>query len=224
MIILYRTPDNKDDAGAGYISLLEQDLREGQAINSSLESELKQLKECNRNQREELVALKEALQTRNDNQTLTTEESTSNGIFLWNICDVSQKMVAARQGENPTEQSQPFYVYGYKMCLEIQLMGDGIGKNTHMSLFFVIMKGEFDNILQWPFTSKVTFKLINQTGGRDIIDSFKPDPMSSSFRKPRSDMNIASGCPKFALMNDSFVTDDKVLMIEFSVAIPPNYE
>ena len=31
-----------------------------------------------------------------------------------------------------------------------------------MSLFFVVMKGEFDNTLQWPFTHKVTFKLINQ--------------------------------------------------------------
>ena len=32
--------------------------------------------------------------------------------------------------------------------------GDGIGKGTHLSLFFVVMHGEFDNILQWPFTHK----------------------------------------------------------------------
>ena len=51
------------------------------------------------------------------------------------------------------------------MCLRIYILGDGIGKGTHMSLFFVVMKGEFDNILQWPFTHKVTFKLINQCGG-----------------------------------------------------------
>ncbi len=225
---LYRPPDNKHDAGAGYMSLLEQDLHKEQAVNSSLESELKLLKECNRKQREELVVLKEALQTRRDNQILTTEESPSNGTFTWKICDISRMMMEARQGENPTEQSEPFYLYGYKMCLEIQLMGDGIGKNTNVSLFFVIMKGEFDNILSWPFTSKVMFKLINQTGNRDIIDTFQPDPMSSSFQKPKSDMNIASGCPRFAscteLMNERFVTDDTVLMIEFSVAIPPNYE
>ena len=73
-------------------------------------------------------------------------------------------------------------------------MGYGIGKGTHLSLFFVVMRGEFDNILQWPFTHKVTVKLINQAGGRDIVDTFQPDPMSSSFRKPKSDVNIASGC------------------------------
>ena len=45
--------------------------------------------------------------------------------------------------------SPPFYTsnQGYKMCLRLYLNGDGIGKGTHMSLFFVVMKGEFDNII-----------------------------------------------------------------------------
>ena len=102
------------------------------------------------------------------------------------------------------------------MCLRVYLNGDGIGKNSHMSLFFVVMKGEFDDILQWPFAHKVTFKLINQTGGRDIIDTFQPDPMSSSFRKPKSDMNIASGCPHFVshteLKSGDFIKDDAIFI------------
>jgi len=28
---------------------------------------------------------------------------------------------------------------------------------------------------------------------------FQPDPDSSSFRQPQTEMNIASGCPQFAL-------------------------
>ncbi|CAF4853104.1 unnamed protein product, partial [Rotaria sp. Silwood1] len=32
---------------------------------------------------------------------------------------------------------------------------------------------------------------------RHIIDSFRPDVRSSSFQRPRSEMNIASGIPKF---------------------------
>ena len=78
--------------------------------------------------------------------------------------------------------SIPFYSghYGYKMCLSLYILGDGIGKNTHMSLFFVVMKGEFDAILQWPFTHKVSFRLINQHHGRDIVDVFQPDPLSSA--------------------------------------------
>ena len=46
--------------------------------------------------------------------------------------------------------STPFYSgrYGYKMYFHLYIMGDGIGKGMHLSLFFVVMNGEFDNILQ----------------------------------------------------------------------------
>jgi len=35
------------------------------------------------------------------------------------------------------------------------LSGDGSGKNTHISLFFVVMKGEYDALQTWPFQKKV---------------------------------------------------------------------
>ena len=146
------------------------------------------------------------------------ENSNYDGAIIWKIPQFSQRMSDAQTGKYTSIFSLPFYTgrYGYKMCLRLYILGDGIGKNSHMSLFFVIMKGEFDNILQWPFTHKVTFKLINQTGGRDIIDTFQPDPMSSSFRKPKSDMNIASGCPRFVshteLKSSGFIQDDTVFI------------
>ena len=146
------------------------------------------------------------------------ENSNYDGTIIWKIPQFSQRMSDAQTGKYTSIFSLPFYTgrYGYKMCLRLYILGDGIGKNSHMSLFFVIMKGEFDNILQWPFTHKVTFKLINQTGGRDIIDTFQPDPMSSSFRKPKSDMNIASGCPRFVshteLKSGGFIVEDTVFI------------
>ena len=146
------------------------------------------------------------------------ENSNYDGTIIWKIPQFSQRMSDAQTGKYTSIFSLPFYTgrYGYKMCLRLYILGDGIGKNSHMSLFFVVMKGEFDNILQWPFTHKVTFKLINQTGGRDIIDTFQPDPMSSSFRKPKSDMNIASGCPRFVshteLKTGGFIEDNTVFI------------
>ncbi len=146
------------------------------------------------------------------------ENSNHDGSMIWKIPQFSQRMADAQTGRYTSIFSLPFHSgrYGYKMCLRLYILGDGIGKNTHMSLFFVVMKGEFDNILPWPFTHKVTFKLINQTSGRDIIDTFQPDPMSSSFRKPKSDMNIASGCPRFAshteLKNNGFILDDTIFI------------
>ena len=140
------------------------------------------------------------------------------GSMIWKIPQFSQRRADAQNGKYMSQYSTPFYSgrYGYKMCLRLYIMGHGIGKGTHLSLFFVVMRGEFDNILQWPFTHKVTFKLINQAGGRDIVDTFQPDPMSSSFRKPKSDMNIASGCPRFVshteLERGGFIVDDTVFI------------
>ena len=146
------------------------------------------------------------------------ENSNHDGSMIWKIPQFSQRKADAENGKYTSIFSLPFYTgrYGFKMCLRLYIMGDGIGKGTHLSLFFVVMRGEFDNILQWPFTHKVTFKLINQAGGRDIVDTFQPDPMSSSFRKPKSDMNIASGCPRFVshteLERGGFVVDDTIFI------------
>ncbi|KAK2186784.1 hypothetical protein NP493_189g05023 [Ridgeia piscesae] len=86
---------------------------------------------------------------------------------------------------------------GYKMCARIYLNGDGMGKTTHVSLFFVIMRGQFDALLKWPFRQKVTMMMLDQAGSDNVVDVFRPDPTSSSFKRPTSEMNIASGCPLF---------------------------
>ena len=104
------------------------------------------------------------------------------------------------------------------MCARVYLNGDGMGKGTHLSLFFVIMKGDYDALLVWPFKQKVTLSLLDHNKKQDIVDAFRPDPTSSSFRRPTSDMNIASGCPLFmplSLLEDptrAYVKDDVVFI------------
>lgn len=41
------------------------------------------------------------------------------------------------------------------MCLRIYLNGDGTGRGSHLSLFFVVMRGHSDALLKWPFNQKV---------------------------------------------------------------------
>jgi TNF receptor-associated factor 1 len=78
------------------------------------------------------------------------------------------------------------------------MYGDGDARGTHTSIFLVLLKGEYDPILKWPFNFPVTFCLYDQTGqGHHTIDSFYPDTSSISFQKPDSEMNIASGIPKY---------------------------
>ena len=54
--------------------------------------------------------------------------------------------------------------------------------------------------------------LIDQNNRDHIIDAFRPDPSSSSFRKPTSEMNIASGCPLFCPL--SSITSDQYAYVK----------
>ena len=51
------------------------------------------------------------------------------------------------------------------MCIRAYLNGDGSGYKTHLSLFFVLMKGEYDALLRWPFDYKVSMILVGKEGG-----------------------------------------------------------
>ncbi|CAF3935322.1 unnamed protein product [Rotaria sp. Silwood1] len=122
------------------------------------------------------------------------------GILVWKITNFQEKMIDAQSERQTSIYSPPFYSspIGYKMRARLYLNGDGNARRTHMSLFFVLMRSVNDPILKFPFNYKVTFCLYDQTPAqRHIIDSFRPDIRSSSFQRPRSDMNIASGIPKF---------------------------
>ena len=83
--------------------------------------------------------------------------SSFNGTFVWRIPDVPRRIREAKSGRVSSIYSPPFYTgrTGYKMCIRAYLNGDGIGENTHLSLFFVIMRGEYDPLLVWPFDHKV---------------------------------------------------------------------
>ena len=140
--------------------------------------------------------------------------STHNGAFLWRIPEVRRRIRDAKIGRITSIYSPPFYTgrNGYKMCIRAYLNGDGTGEGTHLSIFFVLMKGEYDPLLQWPFESKVSLILVDQDHMKHLVQTFKPNAQSSSFQKPKTDMNVASGCPEFAdlsiLDNTSYVKDD----------------
>ena len=105
------------------------------------------------------------------------------------------------------------------MRVRLYLHGDGNARRTHVSLFFVLMRSEYDAILKFPFNYKVTFCLYDQSGGqKHHMDSFRPDTKSNSFQRPRSEMNIASGIPKFCPLSliqqegNPYIRDDTMFI------------
>ncbi|KAM4695250.1 TNF receptor-associated factor 5 isoform 2-T4 [Discoglossus pictus] len=140
----------------------------------------------------------------NEERFKLLEGTCYNGKLIWKISDYEKKKRDASEGRVVSIYSQQFYTSrcGYRLCARAYLNGDGSGKGAYMSLYFVVMRGEFDSLLPWPFKQKVSLMLLDQSGKKNhIIDVFKADPHSSSFKRPESDMNIASGCPRFVSHN-----------------------
>ena len=152
-----------------------------------------------------------------DMQTL--QDPSYDGTFIWKVLELTRRKNDAILGNIISLYSAPFFTSrrGYKLCLRVYLNGDGSGRGTHVSFFITLMKGEFDPLLPWPFKQTVSLSLLAQDGkSRDITQSFKPDEDSSSFQMPKSEMNVASGCPQFysldVLENPAYVQNDTIYL------------
>jgi len=150
------------------------------------------------------------------------ENTCYEGQQLWKVDNVTFRINQAVTGKVTALHSAPCFQKrgGYKFCSRLYLNGDGMGRGTHISLFFVIMKSEYDALLQWPFSDRVTFRLVNPHNlDESMTESFIPDKNSSSFKRPTKDMNIAAGCPMFIKKDllAHYIVDD-ALYIETKIS------
>ncbi len=153
----------------------------------------------------ESIAVKQQLE--NENKTRTQEPD---GTTVWRITNVQEKMYDAQSERQTSIYSHPFYtsICGYKLCVRLYLNGDGSARGSHISIFLVILRGQYDALLKWPFSYRISFCLCDQrtvigtTEPKHAIESFRPDINSTSFHRPCSAMNIASGIPKFFSLNE----------------------
>ena len=98
------------------------------------------------------------------------------------------------------------------MRLRLFINGDDNARDKYISLFLVIMRGNYDAIIHWPFKFKVTFTLINQSSPeKNHSMSFWSNIMSSSFKRPTTDMNTPCGVSEFFSIGENlneFVQED----------------
>ena len=147
--------------------------------------------------------------------------------FTWRIDGFSEVLRKAKSGEKNRIDSSPFYKYGYKCKLSLNANGFGSGKNTHLSVYLIIMLGEYDAMLTWPFHKKVTFTLVDQQENandrENIVDSFNSDTTLKSFKRPVTKENTGWGNPKFISHNElqeRRYTVDDTIFIQFSITSP----
>ena len=155
-------------------------------------------------------------------------------VFLWRIDGFSEIVKKAKNEGKEKIYSDPLYTktktdgFGYK--LKVLLCPNGIGdaKNTHLSVFIIIMKGEYDAILPWHFNKKVKFTLIDQQdepGKRDNKTAELIGQNTSNFTRPTTEENIGIGFPCFIsheeLKSQHYIVDD-TLFLQVEIRSPSN--
>lgn len=142
--------------------------------------------------------------------------------FLWKVDNFIENLWEANIDRHRLA-STPFYTekYGYKLRLSIVPFGDGSGKNTHLSVFIIVMKGEYDAILSWPFKKEVRFTLFDQqedpAGRQNVIRKLTADnALKGNYDRPVRGENKGRGFPEFIshdkLYSRRYIVDDTLFL------------
>ncbi len=146
-------------------------------------------------------------------------------MFIWKIYNFSEMLRQAKTVGNDRIESAPFYTdrserYGYKLKVKIYPNGCGPAEHTHLTVFIVVMKGEYDAILPWLFKKKVKFTLIDQQEDsverKNVTKQFIPDNMPEYFARPVKEENLGRGYAQFIshkkLHSRRYLVDDTLFL------------
>ena len=120
-------------------------------------------------------------------------------------------------------EGPPIYTgrYGYKLRICIFPTGIDGGGRRRAGLFIGLMKGEYDNILKWPFTAIISLTMLDQSNGEDlhhISGTFVTNKNQRAFQKPSTAVqhDILYGYAEFApidmICNPRYSRDDTVMI------------
>ncbi|XP_047136085.1 TNF receptor-associated factor 4 isoform X1 [Hydra vulgaris] len=146
----------------------------------------------------------------------------SNNAFIWSIDNIASRI--SKDHKSSKEQdicSSPFYSapFGYKLFLQIYLNGYGEYRGKSISLFLHIMKGEYDNLLDWPFTKTIKMSLLDQSESREhktfIIDPHSNNP--EYFTKPVSQSKRVGCIIPHRILSNHGLTMDNTIMIKCEI-------
>ena len=100
-----------------------------------------------------------ALQSGITQLTAALQNTLKDNLLTFKITDCKKK-----SDLNPVFYSPPFYTSseGYRMKIIVDINGVGDGEGTHISVYVRLMRGDYDEKLNWPFIGEVTITLLNQ--------------------------------------------------------------
>ncbi|CAF2516792.1 unnamed protein product [Rotaria sp. Silwood2] len=152
-------------------------------------------------------------------------EKTYGAQYIWKIDHYQERAQEARANKKTTLFSPPFLTsrHGYRVALAICLDGDGKAKGKYVSLFICVCRGDYDALLSWPFSHRVTFTLLDQCedidNRRPIIYSVKPNICKENkpfLGRPVTERNASFGAQKFTELDTitsfEYIKDDTIFI------------
>ena len=112
------------------------------------------------------------------------------------------------------------------MRLVVYLNGNGSAKGNSMSVFLELMQGEYDDVIEWPFSKTIIFTIIHQDSRskwyKKQMGSYSDNGREvKEMQKPISKYNGPYGfyqfIPIFTLQNGGF-TKNNTLYINCEIA------
>ncbi|XP_076471576.1 TNF receptor-associated factor 6-like isoform X2 [Babylonia areolata] len=154
-----------------------------------------------------------------------------NGQFFWKIRNYSRYQHEAERGETTALHSQPFYTSpsgGYKLCVRANLNGVDSARGSHLSLFIHFMQGEYDDVLDWPFSGRIILSIMDQNDccelRNHVAETLMAKPNLAAFQKPTTPRNhkgfgYMEFLPLSALKQSTYVKNDTLII---KVHVLPN--
>lgn len=144
------------------------------------------------------------------------------GIFLWRLSEYGKARRRERHGPKKYTSSPAFYAGNPGYHLKLRLFLNGIGQSRRgkfVAVNLVLMQGQHDAQLPWPFRQKVTVMLLDQTGDQHIAFTIN-DP---GFPRPLTEYTIPYVWQEFVATDDlekngKFLRGDSLV---FKVIVEP---
>ncbi|CAF4937640.1 unnamed protein product, partial [Rotaria sp. Silwood1] len=106
--------------------------------------------------------------------------------------------------DGQTVQSEPVHTSqsGYNLALSFGICVDEQSEKSYLSISFIILPGEFDAILPWPFRFPITISILDLKGSKKNISHSIPwDARKVIFNRPASNANVSFQITQFCLVD-----------------------
>ena len=132
--------------------------------------------------------------------------------FVWKIPNFQAVYHRAVTGEQEVVTSEPFYLFrcGYRLKIKMRPNGGASNrqlntkfKGKFLSLYVIVVPGDYDWMLPWPFTEGVRVTLIDQNPRQDLREDISKvvDFKLGQVLRPLKDDDVGLGIGSFVEQN-----------------------